>query len=69
MKNLLKDKKVIIGTLVILALGYYLYDQKRKADIKSNANTLASTPPTLEATTKKPDTKSTIAELQEVKEM
>jgi len=46
MKNLLKDKKVIVGAVVVLALGYYLYDQKRKANLKARAEVLASTPAT-----------------------
>ena len=45
MKKILKDKKVLLGLVVVLgAVGYYVYDQKRKANLKSMAEALASTP-------------------------
>ena len=46
MKNYLKDKKVLVGLLIAGAVAYYFYDKKRKADIKSKAEALASTPAT-----------------------
>jgi uncharacterized membrane protein YebE (DUF533 family) len=47
MKNLLKNKKVLVGLVVVVgALGYYLYDQKKKKDIKAMAEKLADTPAT-----------------------
>ena len=46
MKNLLKDKKVLVGLVLVAgAVGYYFYDQRRKAKIKADAQALASTPP------------------------
>jgi hypothetical protein len=44
MKNYLKDKKVLVGLVVVAALGYYLYDRNKKAKIKSDAQIMASTP-------------------------
>jgi hypothetical protein len=46
MKNYLKDKRVLVGILIVGALGYYFYDQNRKAMIKARAEALASTPAT-----------------------
>jgi len=46
MKNYLKDKKVLVGLLIAGALGYYLYDQNRKAMIKSMGENMADTPAT-----------------------
>ena len=46
MKNYLKDKRVLVGLLLVGALGYYLYDQRRKANIKAKAEELANTPAT-----------------------
>lgn len=56
MKNYLKDKRVLVGLLLVGAVAYYLYDQKRKAQIKADAEVLASTPATTEpeAVTPKP---------------
>lgn len=51
MKDLLKNKKVVVGALAALVLGFYLYDQKRKADLKARAEVLASTPATTTTTT------------------
>jgi len=46
MKDLLKNKKVLVGLVVVVgAVGYYVYDQKRKAKIKADAEVLANTPP------------------------
>jgi hypothetical protein len=46
MKNYLKDQKVLVGLAIVVAgVGYYMYDQKRKAKIKEEADKMASTPP------------------------
>lgn len=44
MKNYLKDKRVLVGLLIAGALGYYFYDQNRKAMIKARAEKMADTP-------------------------
>jgi len=44
MNKLMENKKVIFGALVALVLAYYLYDQKRKSNIKARAEKMASTP-------------------------
>jgi hypothetical protein len=44
MKNYLKDKRVLVGLLIAGALGYYFYDQNRKAMIKAKAEKMADTP-------------------------
>ena len=45
MKNLLKDKKVLIGLLVLAGgVGYYFYDKNRKEKVKAQAQTMAGTP-------------------------
>jgi uncharacterized membrane protein YebE (DUF533 family) len=47
MKNYLKDKRVLVGLVIVAgAVGYYIYDQKRKAKIKADAEILANTAPT-----------------------
>lgn len=43
MKNLLKDKRVLVGALVLAGLvSYYLYDKNKKAKIKAGASAMAS---------------------------
>jgi hypothetical protein len=44
MKNYLKDKKVLVGLLALGVVAYYVYGQKRKADLKARAEELANTP-------------------------
>jgi uncharacterized membrane protein YebE (DUF533 family) len=46
MKNLLKDKKVLIGLVIAGALAYYFYDKNKKNKIKADAEAMASTPAT-----------------------
>jgi hypothetical protein len=52
MKNLLKDKKMLVG-LVLLAgvAGYYFYNKNKKAKIMSVAQVAASKPAVLDAST------------------
>jgi uncharacterized membrane protein YebE (DUF533 family) len=45
MKDLLKNKKVLVGLLALGVVAYYVYGQKRKADLKARAEELANTTP------------------------
>lgn len=57
MKNLLKDKKVLVGLLIVGAVtAYYFYDKNKKNKIKADAEAMASTPAT---TTPAPATTTT----------
>jgi len=57
MKNLLKDKKVLVGLLIVGAVtAYYFYDKNKKTKIKADAEAMASTPAT---TTPAPTTTTT----------
>ena len=44
MKDLLKNKKVLVGLLALGVVAYYVYGQKRKADIKAKGQEYADTP-------------------------
>lgn len=75
MKNLLKNKKVLVGLVVIAgAVGYYYYDKKKKAQIKADAEVLANTPVyepvyTTEPAPVQPPTTQEIQQLQREKSL
>jgi len=71
MKNLLKNKKVLVGLVVIAgAVGYYYYDKKKKAKIKADAEVLANTPAdTTEPAPVQPPTTQEIQQLQREKSL